>query len=60
MPRLLVLLLSLLPLTAHAEHLRVQGSTPLAALLPALVRRNCAPGKPLRSNSTPGNCPMKP
>nr|WP_225777294.1 phosphate ABC transporter substrate-binding/OmpA family protein [Pseudomonas sp. Marseille-Q3773] len=39
MPRLLVLLLSLLPLTAHAEHLRVQGSNTIgAALLPALVQ----------------------
>lgn len=39
MPRLLVLLLALLPLTAHAEHLRVQGSNTIgAALLPALVQ----------------------
>jgi len=39
MPRLLVLLLALLPLTAHAEYLRVQGSNTIgAALLPALVQ----------------------
>ncbi|MDM3886483.1 phosphate ABC transporter substrate-binding/OmpA family protein [Pseudomonas sp. BCRC 81390] len=39
MLRLLVLLLSLLPLTAHAEHLRVQGSNTIgAALLPALIQ----------------------
>ncbi|MGY4527861.1 phosphate ABC transporter substrate-binding/OmpA family protein [Pseudomonas sp. UBA4617] len=39
MPRLLVLLLSLLAQMAHAEHLRVQGSNTIgAALLPALVQ----------------------
>lgn len=39
MPRLLVLLLSLLALAAQAEHLRVQGSNTIgAALLPALVQ----------------------
>lgn len=60
MLRLLVLLLTLLPLATPAEpaHLRVQGSNTIgAALLPALVQGQLRAQRATAIQQQPGNVP---